>query len=83
LSWAPDAAHLRRTDDEEHTVPDGPTTPSGGNELTPDELEQRQRADGTFDDDPVLEDLPDRPLTPDEIEQRQVVEGDDEDEPRE
>jgi hypothetical protein len=59
-------------------VPDRPTTPTGGAELTPDELEQRQRADGTFEEDPALEDVPDHPLTPDEIEQRQVVEDDDE-----
>jgi hypothetical protein len=63
-------------------VSDRPTTPSDGAELTPDELEQRQRADGTFEEDTPLEDLPDRPLTPDEIEQRQVVEGDDEDDRR-
>ena len=44
-------------------------------ELSPDELEQRQNADGTYDQDPD-EDL-DRPLTPDEIEQRQIVEIDD------
>lgn len=58
-----------------------PEPPAG---LTPDEVEQRQQVDGTFEDELAVAetaDLPDRPLTPDEIEQRQVVE-DDEDEHR-
>lgn len=48
--------------------------------LTPDELEQRQRADGTFDEEPAVD--ADGPLDPDEIEQRQVIELDEDDEPR-
>jgi hypothetical protein len=56
--------------------------PSGPAGLTPDEVEQRQRPDGTFEDEEALADaadLPDHPLTADEIEQRQVVEEDEDD----
>jgi hypothetical protein len=48
--------------------------------LSPDELEQRQQVDGSFEEDD--EQLPDEPLTPDMIEQRQVVEEDPDDAPR-
>lgn len=46
-------------------------------DVSPDSLEQRQRADGTFVEDEAYADV-DRPLTADEIEQRQeVVDPDD------
>lgn len=48
-------------------------------DLTPDELEQRQNPDGSYDED--ADEEVDRPLTADEIEQRQVVEYDDDDAP--
>jgi hypothetical protein len=51
--------------------------------LSPDELEQRQRADGTWEEPSVVDDDSDEPLTPDMIEQRQVVEDDSDDAPRE
>lgn len=50
--------------------------------LTPDEIEQRRRADGSLDGYETV-DVPDRPLTPDEIEQSQVVEFDEDDHPDE
>jgi hypothetical protein len=51
---------------------------------SPDELEQRQRADGTWEEPSVVDDEDvDEPLTPDMIEQRQVVEDDSDDAPRE
>jgi hypothetical protein len=51
--------------------------------LTPDEIEQRRRADGSLDGYETTDDIPDRPLTPDEIEQSQVVEFDEDDQPAE
>ncbi|MEX2503570.1 MAG: hypothetical protein WD378_01900 [Egicoccus sp.] len=48
--------------------------------LTPDELEQQRRADGSLDGYETVDEVPDRPLTPDEIEQSQVVEYDEDDE---
>jgi hypothetical protein len=54
-----------------------------GTGLSPDELEQRQRADGTWEETSVVDDDADEPLTPDMIEQRQVVEDDSDDAPRE
>lgn len=62
-------------------VPDGPAS-----ELSPDELEQRQRPDGTVIDGAggVPDEVPDGPIDADVIEQHQVVETDDEDDhPRE
>lgn len=43
-------------------------------ELTPDEVEQRQRPDGSVDEEPVDE-TAESPLSPDEIEQRQRPDG--------
>lgn len=48
---------------------------NSGGELTPDELEQRQRADGSYEQDATADEDLDRPLTPDEIEQRQDAGG--------
>lgn len=45
---------------------------------TPDEIEQRLRADGSYDDEDVDEDS-DEPLEPDQIEQRQEVDYDEDD----
>lgn len=42
-------------------------------ELTPDELEQRQRPDGTYEEETAVG--ADGPLDPDEIEQRQDADG--------
>lgn len=58
-------------------MPDRPTDPDAP--LTPDELEQRQLADGTFEPSDPIDEVPDRPLTADELEQRQVVEDDEDD----
>lgn len=55
---------------------------TSGGELSPDELEQRQRADGSYEEDATADEDLDQPLTPDEIEQRQIVEADEDDEPR-
>lgn len=54
---------------------------TAGGELSPDELEQRQNVDGSYDEDAGADEDLDRPLTPDEIEQRQVVETDEDDAP--
>ncbi|HSK24037.1 MAG TPA: hypothetical protein VK906_12710 [Egicoccus sp.] len=55
--------------------------------LTPDEIEQQRRADGSLDGYETVEEarteVPDHPLTPDEIEQSQVVEYDEDDQPAE
>ncbi|MFA9444851.1 hypothetical protein [Egicoccus sp. AB-alg6-2] len=57
-----------------HVDPDVPRTP--------DELEQRQTRDGSYEDGGVYRDVPDRPLTPDEIEQHlDAYDPDDDDEP--
>ena len=50
--------------------------------LSPDELEQRQTADGEFEPEDPFADVPDRPLSADEIEQRQVAYDPDDDEER-
>lgn len=60
-------------------MPDRPTDPDATAPLTADELEQRQRADGTFEPPGPIDEVPDRPLTPDEVEQRQIVEDDEDD----
>jgi hypothetical protein len=64
----------------ERPEPANPTS-----ELTPDELEQRQRPDGTLiDDDGAAVDIPEGPIDADVLEQHQPVEVDDEDDhPRE
>lgn len=51
--------------------------------LTPDEIEQQRRADGSLDGYETVEEVPDHPLTADEIEQSQIVEYDEEDQPAE
>jgi hypothetical protein len=57
-------------------------SPAPDADVSPDVLEQRQRADGSFDEDDPFADA-DHPLTPDEIEQRQeVVDPDDLDDER-
>jgi hypothetical protein len=57
-------------------------SPAPDADVSPDVLEQRQRADGSYDEDDAFSDV-DRPLTPDEIEQRQeVVDPDRDDEER-
>jgi hypothetical protein len=61
-------------------VADRPSSSDPSIPLTPDELEQRQRADGTFESDSAFDEEVDEPLTPDMIEQRQVIEADDEEE---
>jgi len=50
--------------------------------MSPDEVEQSQRLDGTVDPSTDLDDLGDEPLTPDMLEQRRVVEDDPEDDRR-
>lgn len=50
-------------------------------QLTPDEIEQRQSAVPEDEDASTYHDTTDRPLDPDEIEQRQEVGWDDEDQP--
>jgi hypothetical protein len=55
----------------------GATGPTGP--LTADELEQRRRADGTFEEPGIVDEVPDEPLSPDQIEQRQIVEDDEDD----
>jgi hypothetical protein len=57
-------------------------SPAPDADVSPDVLEQRQRADGSFVEDDAFSDV-DRSLTPDEIEQRQeVVDPDDLDDER-
>jgi hypothetical protein len=57
-------------------------SPAPDADVSPDVLEQRQRADGSFVEDDDFSDV-DRPLTADEIEQRQeVVDPDDLDDER-
>jgi hypothetical protein len=47
-------------------------------DLSPDVIEQRQRADGSLVDPSAFDEDADRPLTPDEIDQRRdVVDPDD------
>lgn len=60
----------------DHTSPDGPGSPDrSAGELTPDELEQRQRADGTYERDTSVDSGLGEPLDPDEVEQRQGADG--------
>jgi hypothetical protein len=47
-------------------------SPAPDADVSPDVIEQRQRADGSFDEDDPFEGA-DHHLTPDEIEQRQEV----------
>ncbi|WP_052667310.1 hypothetical protein [Nitriliruptor alkaliphilus] len=57
-----------------------PAQGSPASELTPDQLEQRQRLDGTLVDGAGTPDeVPEGPIDADVIEQHQVVEIDDED----
>jgi hypothetical protein len=57
-------------------------SPEPDADVSPDVLEQRQRADGSFTEDDPFDDA-DHPLSPDEIEQRQeVVDPDDLDDER-
>lgn len=51
---------------------DRPNPPDA--ELSPDEVEQRQRPDGSLEEEPVDETAAE-PLSPDEIEQRQAPDG--------
>ena len=50
--------------------------------MSPDEVEQSQRLDGTVEPSTDFDDLGDEPLTPDMLEQRRVVEDDPEDDRR-
>lgn len=49
--------------------------PSTDPEPTADELEQRQRPDGSIEAQEVVDDGSDEPLTPDMIEQRERLDG--------
>lgn len=51
-----------------------PQTPVGS-DATPDELEQRRRADGSIDESVPLVDEDGEPIPPDELEQRQLQDG--------
>jgi hypothetical protein len=51
------------------------SNPEPSSELTPDELEQRQRADGTWEPSTTIGAGDDVPRTPDEFEQRQRLDG--------
>lgn len=51
-----------------------PQTPVGS-EATPDEVEQRRRADGSYDLAPPVVDEDGEPVPPDELEQRQLQDG--------
>lgn len=62
----------------EHTSPDRPARDASDRtdaELSADELEQRQRPDGTFDEPTTVGGSASDPLTPDELEQRQRADG--------